>query len=153
MAGAEKLLGSGDMLYLSGDQAKPMRMQGSFVSEEEVRHVVADLLEKNPGEMDFEDAVVSPQRSGGDGGEGESDDDLFEDAKQLVMESGKASASLLQRRLRVGYARAARLLDTLEDHGVIGPQEGNKPREILAEDDGGYEDEEGVRVDVESLNP
>lgn len=129
--GAEKLLGSGDMLYLPGDRAKPVRLQGGFVSEEEVRQVVNEIKENNPLDMDFDDAIVSPVHAGsGEAGDA-GDDVLFEEAKRLVLESGKASASLLQRRLRVGYSRAARLLDMLEDYGVIGEQEGNKPREVI----------------------
>ncbi len=130
--GAEKLLGSGDMLFLPGDRATPVRLQGGFISEEEVRQVVEDLKEKNPMDTDFDDAIVSPAAGSGRGEAGEAGDDvLFEEAKRIVMESGKASASLLQRRLRVGYSRAARLLDMLEEYGVISPQEGNKPREIF----------------------
>ncbi len=129
--GAEKLLGSGDMLYLPGDRAKPVRLQGGFISEEEVRQVVQDLREKNPHETEFDDTIISPAHAGsGEAGDA-GDDALFEEAKKIVTESGKASASLLQRRLRVGYSRAARLLDMLEDYGVIGAQDGNKPREII----------------------
>ncbi|MDA1169415.1 MAG: DNA translocase FtsK 4TM domain-containing protein, partial [bacterium] len=129
--GAEKLLGSGDMLYLPGDRAKPVRLQGGFISEEEVRQVVEDLRAKNPIETDHDDTIISPAH-GGSGEAGDVGDDvLFEEAKRIVMESGKASASLLQRRLRVGYSRAARLLDMLEEYGIISPQDGNKPREIF----------------------
>lgn len=136
--GAEKLLGSGDMLYLPGDRAKPVRLQGGFISEDEVRQVVKDLKEKNPTEAQFDDSIVTPQH-GGSGEAGDAADDvLFEEAKRIVTESGKASASLLQRRLRVGYSRAARLLDMLEDNGVIGAQEGNRPREVYAPVDEGY---------------
>lgn len=142
-AGAEKLLGSGDMLYLPSDRAKPLRLQGSFVSEEEVHQVVSDLKEKNPVDMEFDEQIVSNARAGDSGlmGDGDINDPFYEDAKSLVLQSGKASASLLQRRLRVGYARAARLLDVLEGQGVIGQQEGNKPRAILVqrEKDGSFE--------------
>ena len=131
--GAEKLLGSGDMLFLPGDRAKPVRLQGGFISDEEVRQVVQDLKDKNPMDAEFDDSIVSPVHAGsGEAGDA-GDDVLFEEAKRLVMESGKASASLLQRRLRVGYSRAARLLDMLEEFGVIGAQEGNKPREVYAQ--------------------
>ncbi len=131
--GAEKLLGSGDMLFLPGDRAKPVRLQGGFISDEEVRQVVQDLKDKNPMDAEFDDSIVSPVHAGsGEAGDA-GDDVLFEEAKRIVMESGKASASLLQRRLRVGYSRAARLLDMLEEFGVIGAQEGNKPREVYAQ--------------------
>lgn len=139
-AGAEKLLGSGDMLYLPSDRAKPLRLQGSFVSEEEVHQIVEDIKMNNPMENAYDGSIVTSSRSdGGSSGSGDSGDDaLFDEAKRVVMESGKASASLLQRRLRVGYARAARLLDILEDRGVIGAGEGNKPREILTQVDDSY---------------
>ncbi|MEX0650197.1 MAG: DNA translocase FtsK [Candidatus Andersenbacteria bacterium] len=143
-AGAEKLLGSGDMLYLPGDQGKPIRLQGGFVSEEEVRQVVEDIQDNNELGIEHDDAIVSPQRDFGGSGSGEGiDDSMYEDAKQVVIESDKASASLLQRRLRVGYARAARLIDMLEEQGIISTAEGNKPREILvsAEEEYGPEEE------------
>lgn len=131
-SGAEKLLGSGDMLYLRGDRAKPMRIQGGFVSEDEVQSVAKEIIEHNQAHEDFDDAVTArEQKGGGEFSDEGGDDDLFEEAKRVVVESGKASSSLLQRRLRVGYARAARLVDMLEERGVIGPGEGNKPREIL----------------------
>lgn len=133
MAGAEKLLGNGDMLYLPGDKEKPLRIQGGFVSEDEVRSVVAAVSET--GEPSYDEAITYPQREGhglvGDLG----DDSLFEEAKRVVIQNGKASASLLQRRLRVGYARAARLLDILEKHNVISAAEGNKPRTVLSHGD------------------
>lgn len=151
-SGAEKLLGSGDMLFLSSDQAKPVRLQGSFVSEEEVRAVVEDIKKKNPVEIEHDNAITSPVREANSAtAEGDADDDMFEAAQEVVVETGKASASFLQRRLKIGYARAARLLDMLEERGVVGPQEGNKPREVLAaagdygdeeEDGDSYEDEE-----------
>jgi DNA segregation ATPase FtsK/SpoIIIE, S-DNA-T family len=134
-AGAEKLLGSGDMLFLPGDQAKPIRLQGSYVSEEEVRPVVADVIEKNKVSEESAEDITAPIRELSLSSGESFQDNLFEDAKQVVIESGKASASLLQRRLRVGYARAARLLDMLQERGVIGPGEGNKPREILVKAD------------------
>lgn len=140
-AGAEKLLGSGDMLYLPGDRAKPVRLQGGFISEEEVRQVVQDIRDKNPVDPGHDDSIVAPATGAGSGEAGDAGDDvLFEEAKRIVIESGKASASLLQRRLRVGYSRAARLLDMLEEYGVIGMQEGNKPRDILMMSDEGFGD-------------
>lgn len=130
-AGAEKLLGSGDMLFLPGDQTKPYRLQGGYVSEEEVRQVVADVIDKNPQVVEYEQDITTPTRDMTPGSPEHIDDTLFEDARRVAIESGKVSASLLQRRLRVGYARAARLLDMLEEQGAIGPAEGNKPREVL----------------------
>lgn len=134
LAGAEKLLGNGDMLYLSSDQAKPRRIQGTFVSEQEVRKLVNYLQVEKRAE-----AIVRPVEETADkampglrsGKERVIDDEMYEQAKELTLEIGRASASLFQRRLRIGYARAARLLDLLEEQGVIGPPEGSKPREVL----------------------
>ncbi|MFA6548136.1 MAG: DNA translocase FtsK 4TM domain-containing protein [Candidatus Magasanikbacteria bacterium] len=135
--GAEKLLGRGDMLFLTADLSKPKRVQGAFVSEEEMKRVVDNI--KNDEPPRYDDAVVSKNSSsnGGTvnlfGGASDDQDSLFDDAKKVVIESGKASASLLQRRLRVGYARAARLLDELEEAGIVGPADGAKPRELFTE--------------------
>ncbi len=139
-SGAEKLLGNGDMLYQSGDTSKLRRLQGAFVSEKEVKDVIkfikqqAEELEESDTEEVKDDGLkleldkaVSGINSHGDEDMG---DELFADAKEVVIQAGKASASLLQRRLRVGYARAARLLDILEEAGIIGPGEGAKPREV-----------------------
>ncbi|MEK7525442.1 MAG: DNA translocase FtsK [Patescibacteria group bacterium] len=138
MAGAERLLGKGDMLFVSNESSKPRRVQGPNVTENEVKEVVSFLAaqgEKLAGELadtniqvDFENA----SGSNGHGGYGSDnvDDDKYEDAKRMVIEMGKASASLLQRRLGLGYARAARLLDILEEKGIIGPGDGAKPREV-----------------------
>lgn len=133
MSGAEKLLGKGDMLFMSTDSSKPRRLQGAYLSEEEVVHVVNYLKEK--AEPSYTDEVVDRQvnsalpQAFNDSSDA---DELLPSAKKTIMESQKASASLLQRRLRVGYARAARLLDILEEQGFIGPADGAKPREILA---------------------
>lgn len=133
--GAEKLLGRGDMLYLTADLSKPKRLQGAYVSEEEMKEVVNFLKGDEPPVYD--ESIVSKNGSGGtqmnmfeNGGE---QDSLFDEAKRVVIESGKASASLLQRRMKVGYARAARLLDELEEAGIVGPSDGAKPREVFTE--------------------
>ncbi|HAZ17048.1 MAG: translocase FtsK protein [Parcubacteria group bacterium GW2011_GWA2_43_13] len=132
-SGAEKLLGRGDMLFISSELTKPKRAQGAYVSEEEVKRVVDFLKQK--AQPQYVEAVVQKHTvSGGNGMVGlgdDYDDVLYQEARTLVIETGKASASLLQRRLRVGYARAARLLDLLEDQGVVGPQEGARPREVF----------------------
>ncbi len=141
-AGAEKLLGAGDLLYISSYTPKPKRIQGSYVTEKEVKRVIKHIADKAEaeGELDMnEELIQSVQRSGeesvtirGESGfEDMGNDTLFEDAKNLVVEYNKASASFLQRRLRVGYARAARLIDMLEDQGIVGPANGAKPREIF----------------------
>lgn len=134
MAGAERLLGQGDMLFLSGEAAKPKRLQSAFVSSEEIKRVV-DFVAKHQQEEkaqklteSLEETLNEITESDFQGGGG--DDELYEEAKQVVMNAGKASASLLQRRLKIGYARAARLLDMLENNGVIGPSQGAKPREV-----------------------
>lgn len=159
MAGAEKLLGSGDMLYLSARSPKPKRIQGVFVSESEVKRVVKSIKSQLTEEVEYDEEVTAPQkmsfggRFAGTGALGEDDegDELYEKAKDTVIRYGKGSSSLLQRRLRVGYARAARLLDLLEKNGVIGPADGSKPREILVQSETNqtirqneikYEDEE-----------
>ena len=138
-AGAEKLLGNGDMLFLAGDTAKPRRIQGGFVSEGEVERVVKFIREQGepaPAEAAGEDMFAARSDAALAGALDESkfegdEDPLYEEAKKTVVQAGKASASYLQRRLKIGYARAARLLDILEERGVIGPGEGAKPREIL----------------------
>jgi S-DNA-T family DNA segregation ATPase FtsK/SpoIIIE len=143
MAGAEKLLGNGDMLYKDSRTPKPKRVQGIFVSESEVKRVVKSIKGQIDGDVEYNEEVTAPQRvslggrSMSGATESEDGEELYEEAKDTVMKAGKASASLLQRRLRVGYARAARLLDILEENGVIGPADGSKPREILLGGEGG----------------
>jgi len=130
--GAEKLLGRGDMLYLPPEQAKPIRIQGSFVSDKEINALVAFL--KNQGVTpQYTEEVTTMTRAGvaavpGVGGEM---DPLFTEAVREVCQYDRASASLLQRRLSIGYARAARIIDQLEAAGVVSPAEGSKPREVL----------------------
>lgn len=141
MAGAEKLLGSGDMLYLSGDSNKPKRIQGVFISEEEVKKVTNFLKNQRSEDIEYDEKITENKKlplefSSNDG---ETEDDLYNDAVETVRNAGKASASLLQRRLRIGYARAARLLDLMEDKGIIGPADGAKPREVYDDD---FEEEE-----------
>lgn len=134
--GAEKLLGQGDMLFITAEISKPKRLQGAFVSELEIKKVVNYIKEKG-GHPNYLEGITDRQKVSGIGGHGlnggrsDDDDELLEEAKELIINSGKASASFLQRRLSVGYARAARLLDILEDRGVIGPANGAKPREIM----------------------
>ncbi len=151
MAGAEKLLGQGDMLFLSAEQSKPTRLQSAFVSTEEVNKVVSYLKDQSSVQeldsinLDGNKDGGSPDAFFASGVDDEDDDDLYEDAKQAVIEAGKASTSYIQRKLRVGYSRAARLMDILEERGVIGAADGARPREILIGKDGvdGYEKEDG----------
>ncbi len=135
--GAEKLLGRGDMLYVPPDQAKPTRIQGTFVSDQDVKRLVNYIKSKGiPVQYTSEvvEQAVNIKGRGGtvvSGGGGDEKDDLFEDAITLICQHDKASASLLQRRFKIGFNRAARLLEQLEEHGVVGPGEGAKPREVL----------------------
>ena len=133
--GAEKLLGKGDMLYIPPDQAKPTRIQGVFVSDQEVKHLTA-FLRNVETPVEYTDEVVeNADKVRSDGvvmqATGSNNDSLFNDALQLVCSADKASASLLQRKLSIGYARAARILDQLHDAGVVGTADGSKPREVL----------------------
>jgi len=127
------LLGNGDMLYLGSDVGKPKRVQGVYVQDKEVGALTNFLRSKGTAQYDESIIHYGDQKTGmGQGGNGgEGDDDMYGEAKETVIRAGKASASLLQRRLRVCYARAARLLDLLESNGVIGPAEGAKPRNVL----------------------
>jgi S-DNA-T family DNA segregation ATPase FtsK/SpoIIIE len=146
MPGAEKLLGKGDMLYLPPDQAKPRRIQSPLISEKDVAEVVKYLKQQVPA-VQYTEEVTAQQTAhvGGKiigGGSTDGKDPLFTQALEIVSSAGKASASLLQRRLSVGYARAAKLLDQLEGEGFISPADGAKPREILHRQsamDGGVE--------------
>lgn len=132
--GAEKLLGRGDMLFKPIDENHPVRLQGSFISDDDVERIVGFI--KNQADADYDDSFdpgevsESDLKSGG-GGASQEGDPLFEDAKALILETQKASASMLQRRLSVGFNRATRLMDELEAAGVIGPAEGTKPRKVL----------------------
>jgi S-DNA-T family DNA segregation ATPase FtsK/SpoIIIE len=136
--GAEKLLGAGDMLYLGAEMGKPVRLQSAFISEGEVKKVTDFISKNNEAEIPID---IGAQQNGsvvglggsalGGGDEEEVDDDMYEAARQAVVEAQKASTSYLQRKLRIGYARAARLIDILEERGVIGPGDGAKPREVL----------------------
>ncbi len=141
MPGAEKLLGRGDMLYVPPDQSKPSRIQGTFVSEHEVTKVVDFLKSKNTAVHYTDEVTTQPLTGWKKGGiqmGGDGHDPLFEDALRLICQHDKASASLLQRRMSVGYARAARILDQLEAAGIIGPAEGSKPRDVLVKNADDY---------------
>jgi S-DNA-T family DNA segregation ATPase FtsK/SpoIIIE len=133
MTGAEKLLGNGDMLFLAGDAGKPRRIQGVYTSDKEVANVVK-FIRKQAGDIEYEEIIPEPppEQTGMDGQIMALDDPLLEEAKQLVIKTGKASASFFQRRFRIGYARAASLLDMLEQLDIVGPADGSKPREVLA---------------------
>jgi S-DNA-T family DNA segregation ATPase FtsK/SpoIIIE len=134
--GAENLLGAGDMLFQSADMAKPHRIQTAFISENEVKEIASFIRKHN--EPSTDDISITSQ--GNDASpnaifsatmDDEDNDELLGDAQQTVEEAGKASTSLLQRKLRIGYSRAARLMDLLEQRGIIGPQDGARPRAVL----------------------
>ncbi len=127
MGGAEKLLGRGDMLYLPMGASKPIRVQGAFVSDEEVEAVVEFVKEQQTARYHSEMIPSEPEQVT----ESVPEDDLYEEAVRLVIDAQTASASLLQRRFRIGYTRAARLVDMMEANKVVGPFEGSKPREVL----------------------
>ena len=133
--GAEKLLGRGDMLFTSAEISKPKRLQGAFVSDNEIKRIV-NYIKNRGGQPQYIEGITDRQKVKGVAGVGldrgnEDSDELLEEAKELIINSGKASASYLQRRLSIGYARAARLLDLLEESGIISQGNGSKPREIL----------------------
>jgi len=140
MPGAEKLLGAGDMLYLSGEMSQPQRIQSAFISENEVKDIVKFLAQGYEDEVP-NDINLDPNSGSGsknsifeatlDDERSNDEDELYEEAKQTVIEAGKASTSYLQRKLGIGYARAARLIDILEERGVVGPGSGAKPREVF----------------------
>ena len=160
--GAEKLLGAGDMLYQGSEMSKPARLQSAFISETEVKKVVKYLADEYNDEIMSEiniagtaggtganavdteparDAIFSADLEGIVNGDdiGE-DDDMYESAKEAVISAGKASTSYIQRKLGVGYSRAARLMDILEERGVIGPANGSKPREVMGSDTSTHQD-------------
>ncbi len=135
--GAEKLLGAGDMLYASGEMSQPERIQSAYISEEEVKRVVEYLknayIDEIPDQIELSgniekgSSLFSDNMDGDEGGS----DDLYEEARDVVIRDQKASTSYLQRKLGIGYARAAKLIDMLEDHNVIGPGNGAKPRDVI----------------------
>ncbi len=150
--GAESLLGKGDMLYQGEGMSKPERMQCANVGEDQVKAVVAFIKKHNEGlpdeialgeVLDDDRSIVSASIDGDD------DDELYEDAKACVQEAGKASTSYIQRKLKVGYSRAARLIDLLEERGVVGPADGAKPREVLG---GGSSDSLSTTDVIDRLN-
>ncbi len=140
--GAEKLLGQGDMLYQGADMSKPLRLQSAYISETELKKVVDYLIEAYKDHIGHEINLNAPENIPGSSSmfegslneraDSAEEDDMYEDARQVVMEAGKASTSYLQRKLGVGYSRAAKLIDMLEEKGIIGPQNGSKPREVIS---------------------
>lgn len=133
-AGAEKLLNMGDMLLLTSDMPKPKRVQGAFIDDEETHKVTDFIREQRPPQYDDE-VVSQPVQLDGRGGVvadvDSADEPVFRQAVEVVVQAGKASTSLLQRRLRIGYGKAARLIESMEEQGIIGPADGSRPREVL----------------------
>lgn len=130
MAGAEKLLGAGDMLYYPVGESKPIRVQGAYISDKEVEAIVEHI--KNQGQAEYsEDIIEKINTEKGTVNDPGDNDELLPQAIEVILESGQASVSMLQRRLKVGYARAARIIDQMEARGIIGGFEGSKPRQIL----------------------
>src|SRR5690606_32029837 len=130
MGGAEKLLGKGDMLFLPVGASKPIRVQGAFLSDDEVERVVQHCIEQQ--KATYQEEMIPDDN---DEMMDEVDDELYDDAVQLVTEMQSASVSMLQRRFRIGYTRAARLIDAMEARGIVGPYEGSKPRTVLVSPD------------------
>jgi len=149
--GAEKLLGGGDMLYLGAEMSKPVRLQSAYISESEVKRVVKYLSDEYKDEI-MNEINLTPKEAGSgaafdaivDGDSLEEEDELYEAAREAVVSAGKASTSYIQRKLGVGYSRAAKLMDLLEEHSVIGAANGSKPREVIG---GGEGTAEAVPVD------
>jgi S-DNA-T family DNA segregation ATPase FtsK/SpoIIIE len=134
--GAERLLGNGDMLFLPPGTSRLIRIHGAFVSEKEIRKIT-DFL-KHQGEPHYREEILEGESDGKEGtllDVGQLEDVLYEEAARFVVEAGRASTSLLQRRLRVGYGRAARLLDMMEHEGLVAPPDGSKAREVLVPPD------------------
>ncbi|WP_138414729.1 FtsK/SpoIIIE family DNA translocase [Aquibacillus sediminis] len=124
--GAEKLLGRGDMLFIPVGSSKPTRIQGAFLSDDEVERIVDHCVEQQKAQ--YQDEMIPEEETEV---KSEVDDDLFDDAVQMIIEMQSASVSMLQRRFRIGYTRAARLIDAMEERGIVGPYEGSKPRTVL----------------------
>ncbi len=148
MVGAEKLLGRGDMLFLPSGENTPIRIQGAWITEEEIKRLVDWTVNQQKAQYDENmmnlNAVSSHAQADVNSDEEEYDDPLYDQIVEFVVTSGKASASLLQRRFKLGYNRAARIIDLLEERGIIGPQNGSKPREVLVKLENNRNDDEEV---------
>ena len=132
-SGAEKLLGRGDMLFFPTGANKPIRVQGAYIADDELNRVV-DFIKAEAIPTSYSQEVTTQQLNGAEGEkkeEGSEEDELFQDAVELVMATQQASSSMLQRKFRIGYTRAARLVDAMEEKGIIGPADGSKPRPLL----------------------
>lgn len=130
-AGAEKLLGKGDMLFASSDSMRPLRIQGAFVSDKEVLNVVEHI--KKESQASYDEKAIETVEEKSKVAEIDDEDELLDEATRIIIEENTASVSLLQRKLRIGYARAGRIIDQLETKGIVGPYEGSKPRKVLVD--------------------
>lgn len=130
-AGAEKLLGKGDMLFASSDSMRPLRIQGAFVSDKEVLNVVEHI--KKESQVSYDEKAMETVEEKSKVAEIDDEDELLDEATRIIIEENTASVSLLQRKLRIGYARAGRIIDQLETKGIVGPYEGSKPRKVLVD--------------------
>lgn len=130
-AGAEKLLGKGDMLFASSDSMRPLRIQGAFVSDKEVLNVVEHI--KKESQASYDEKAMETVEEKSKVAEIDDEDELLDEATRIIIEENTASVSLLQRKLRIGYARAGRIIDQLETKGIVGPYEGSKPRKVLVD--------------------
>ena len=143
MGGAEKLLGKGDMLYLPMGENNPKRIQGCFITDEEIQRVIDYVCGQQMAQYDDSlNRAIEEEHNPVSGDKESFDDPLYNEIYEFAIETGKISASLIQRRFRLGYNRAARIIDLLEDRGIIGPQNGSKPREVLLGKDGQTREEE-----------
>ncbi|NUN68925.1 MAG: DNA translocase FtsK 4TM domain-containing protein [Bacteroidetes bacterium] len=134
-SGAEQLIGRGDMLYLSSSSPKPIRIQNAFISTEEVEDIVAHVGKQKGYSKMYELPSALEKKKGANGANGGDKDELFEEAARIIVRHQQGSVSLLQRRLSIGYSRAARLVDQLEEAGIVGPFDGSKAREVIIEDE------------------
>jgi S-DNA-T family DNA segregation ATPase FtsK/SpoIIIE len=145
--GAERLLGKGDMLFMPPGTSRLLRLHGPYVSGQETAQLIRWLKQLGKPELD-PNVLKAPKEERKSGGGDHADDELFDEAARMVVAEGQASASFLQRRLRIGFSRAARLVDLMEQDGLLGPPQGSKPREVLVKADF-YEEWESARRDVE----
>lgn len=140
MGGAEKLLGKGDMLFFPSGMPKPIRVQGAFISDDEIERLLEYIKNQNEDDPEYIMGITADtEESGGNAKEVDDRDELWQDALRIIMETGQASTSMLQRRFRIGFSRAGRLIDQMEILGIIGPSQGSKPRELLMSPDQIYQ--------------
>ena len=140
MVGAEKLLGKGDMLFLPMGESVPIRLQGNFLSEDEIKRIVDFTIEQQKAKYDERLMELEKKTVEANIEKEEYDDPLYNEIVDYAINSGKISASLIQRKYRLGYNRAARIIDLLEERGIVGPQNGSKPREVLVKLEGQEEE-------------